>query len=654
MSKPSFLAAIGRNPFAWMGAALVLTFVVYMQGLPGTFLFDDFPNIVDNGGIHAGDWSIPSLLTAALSSPSSEFKRPLASLTFAVNFLLGGLDPAGMKMTNIVIHAMNGLALFGLLRLLFAGASRAPNVRDTGHAAITATLWLLLPINLTAVLYIVQRMESLANLFVLLGLWGYVAGRRRMLAGRGGFALAAGSIVAATSIGLMAKETAVLTPLYAMLAEWFVFRWRSTEPGQLSRPVVGLFVVILALPLAFGAAWLGPTMFSAATWAPRNFTMAERLWSEARIVTDYMGWTLLPTPTSLSFYHDTFVISKGWFTPFTTVTSIVFIAGLAVAALAVRRRYPLAALGVAWYFGCHLLTATFIPLELIYEHRNYFASIGLLLAIVALLRRAADPSRDAAPAVRGSAVLLAVLGAYAACLTAYTAARWSDPITLARELANRAPASPRAQYELGRVYVIASRYEPGSPFIKPAYDTLELAARLPGASTLPEQALIFLAAKLHQPIADAWWLSMVSKLHGAPVSIEDESAIMSLATCDLQGACDLDNQRMLDLFLAALDHPRPRARLVAAYGDFAWHALGDKALGYRMTRSASDLEPSEPVYHISALRFAAAMGDTAEVNRQWAALQRLNMGNRLGADLATLAPLVNDASTGAHDTSQLQ
>jgi protein O-mannosyl-transferase len=129
---------------------------------------------------------------------------------------------------------------------------------------------------------------------------------------------------------------------------------------------------------------------------------------------------------------------------------------------------------------------------------------------------------------------------------------------------------------------------------------------------------------------------------------------MSLATCDLQGACDLDNQRMLGLFLAALEHPRPRARLVAAYGDFAWHALDDKELGYRMTREASGLEPSEPVYHESTLRFAAAMGDSAEVARQWAALQRLNIGNRLAGDLATLAPLVKGAAPNTQERSPLQ
>ena len=48
-------------------------------------------------------------------------------------------------------------------------------------AALIAGAWMLLPINLTGVLYVVQRMESLANLFVLLGLAGYVIGRQRML-----------------------------------------------------------------------------------------------------------------------------------------------------------------------------------------------------------------------------------------------------------------------------------------------------------------------------------------------------------------------------------------------------------------------------------------------------------------------------------------
>ncbi|QWT18400.1 hypothetical protein KPL74_11670 [Bacillus sp. NP157] len=646
MTMPRILAALWSRPAFWMALAIAATVAIYAQGTHGAYLFDDFPNIVDNDGIHISDWSVPSLVTAALSSPSSELKRPLASLTFALNFLISGLDPTAMKITNIVIHVLNGAVLFALLRLLFAGASRPVTSRDGANAALVASIWLVLPINVTAVLYIVQRMESLANLFVLLALLGYVIGRRRMSSGRPGFALATASLIAGTAIGALAKETAILAPLYAMFIEWFVFRWRASpaEGDRICRRTAWLFVVILVIPFIVGAARFGPAMFADATWAPRSFTMPQRLWSEARIVTHYITWSLLPLPTDLSFYHDDFVLSTGWLTPWTTLACIGFLALLAVVAVLARKRYPLASLGIAWYLGCHALTATIIPLELIYEHRNYFASIALVLIVVAMLRRSANPAREDEEPVLGSALLLGVIGVYAAFLTTLTAVRWDSPLSLARELAVRAPASPRAQYELGRAYVIATHYRPDSPLVKPTYDVLEQAAALPGSSTLPEQALIFFAAKLHQPIKDAWWDSMEAKLRRGPITIEDESAIMSLSSCDIEQSCDLDNQRMLRLFLAALAHPRPRARLIASYGDFAWRSLEDKQLGYEMTRHAAEVEPAEPAYHISTLRLAAAMGDAPEVKKQWDALQRLNVGNRLGSDLAALAPAVREAA----------
>ena len=46
-----------------------------------------------------------------------------------------------------------------------------------------------------------------------------------------------------------------------------------------------------------------------------------------------------------------------------------------------RRQRPLVALGIAWFFAAQLLTATVVPLELVFEHRNYFASLGICLAV---------------------------------------------------------------------------------------------------------------------------------------------------------------------------------------------------------------------------------------------------------------------------------
>src|SRR6185437_10018827 len=161
------------------------------------------------------------------SSPATEFKRPLASLSFAANYLVSGLDPYWMKLTNLVIHLLNGLLVFLLARALLKISRAVSTDQRTGViAALIAAGWMLLPINLTGVLYVVQRMESMANLFVLLGLLGYFAGRRRMLAvmprdaegaadphrsgissSTRGFLLCVASIVACTGVGALAKET---------------------------------------------------------------------------------------------------------------------------------------------------------------------------------------------------------------------------------------------------------------------------------------------------------------------------------------------------------------------------------------------------------------------------------------------------------------
>ena len=635
------------RPWLWLIVATLATAAAYLPGASGSYMFDDFPNIVDNNGVHVSSWSIPTLVSAALSSPSSEFKRPLASLSFAMNYLVSGSNPYGMKVTNIVIHLLNGWVAFALLRLLFAGRKRKPTHRDGIHAVIVATLWMLLPINLTAVLYVVQRMESLANLFVLLGLLGYVEGRRSMVAGGRGFALAATSLIVATGMGVLAKETAILTPLYAALIEWIVFGFLAAPVNgrqTASRRVCGLFIIILALPFIAGAVVVGPSLFAAATWAPRNFTMPQRLLSECRIVVDYIAWTLLPMPSDLSFYHDDFVVSTGWFQPWTTALCAAILAVLAGTAFALRRTLPLFALGIAWFFACHVLTATIIPLELIYEHRNYFASLGLMLALVAVLRAAAAPDVATRPVRLSANMLLAVLGMYFFAMTMYTASRWGHPLTLAQELAIRAPQSPRAQYELGRTYVIASEYKPDSKFVAPAYAALERASALPRSSTLAEQALIFFAAKMKQPIKDEWWTSMEAKLRANTIAIEDESAIMSLTSCLLQNGCDLPDDKMLALYLAALSHPAPRSRLLAAYSDFAWNALSDRKLGYAMIRRATAAEPSEPAYHITTLRYALAMGDIAVAREQLTSLQRLNIGRRLDGDIDPLRTQIEAAA----------
>jgi len=573
-------------PSVFLAFTLVLTFCVYLPGLHGGFFFDDEPNIVDNTEVHVSTLDIRDWRAAAQASPSAELRRPLAMLSFALNYYFTALNPSPMKLTNLAIHLLNGVLLWRVLAEIFSmwrlGRSAGPSEQDGRLiAAGIASLWLLLPINLSCVLYVVQRMESMAQTFVLAGLWLYLVGRGRMFMGRerSGLLLCAAGLGAGASLGLLCKESAVLLPLYAFLTEIVLLRFESrTVAGR--RSLWAIYMLLLFLPAAFGLAWLLPHTLPDAAYMGRPFTLAQRLLTECRVLVDYVAWTLFPHPSTLSFYHDDIPLSRGWLTPPSTLACGALLVILIAAALGLRRRLPLFSLGIGWFFAAHLLTATVIPLELVFEHRNYFSSVGLLLAASALILLIPTEFR----VLRGAVPLLA-LAAYSA-ETWLRAEEWRDPIQFAYSEALKHPQSARANYELGRTLTVASGYRPDSKLVAPAMAAFERAAQLPDSGAAPAAALIFVAGHTHRKVQPEWWTQLIRRLAAQPPSAESISALESLTRCQHQGECPPDTQSLTLAFLAAMDHPQPSARLLAIYGVFAANELGDYRLAEQLFNDA--------------------------------------------------------------------
>lgn len=619
---------------AMLGLAIV-TWLVYAPGLGGGFVFDDYPNIVDNPLVQPSHASLPELTAAALSSPSSELKRPLASLSFAANVLATGLDPSAMKATNILLHILNGWLAFFLCRALFRRVyPDDPTGRGNALALGVALAWVVAPINFSAVLYIVQRMESLANLFVLVGLIGYARLRAREPFHIRDALYCALWLVLLTGLGLLAKETAVLLPLYALCIEAVVFRFGPPR-SHARRAMTAMYAVILAVPFIVGMAWITPSLLASSTWAARDFTLATRLMSEPRIVLDYLAWTLVPTPGGLSFYHDDFVASGGLLAPWTTLVSMLVLATLLAVAWVMRTRLPLLSLGVVLFLAAQSLTGTVIPLELVYEHRNYFASMGIMLALADAYRYIVRRVSSSAWRIVSALPPLALI-AWSIALTFATASAWGTPLSLAEELGRRGPHSHRAQYELGRAYIIASHYDRNSPYIIKSVPPLEAAAAMPGASVLGEQALIFVHARAGLPVREAWWISMREKLHARPATVQDESSLGALSQCLYQGGCQFEADELHRAFDAAMDHPNPSARLCSLYADFAINTLHDNVLALRMSNMAVAKAPSEPVYRVKLAQRALAANDATLARKQIDALRAINFAGRLDGDIASL------------------
>lgn len=619
----------------WIGIALAIALaaVVYAPGLKGVYVFDDFPNIVDNVHLHVTSTDWRDWAEAIWSSPSTDLHRPLASLTFAANYFFSGIDPSPMKAVNLAIHLLNGVLLFVLLRRLLrlGDLARSDPAREPRRGLILATLvaaaWLLHPINLTAVLYIVQRMESLAQVFVLAGLVLYCAARERQLRGlAGGWRLWIG-VPACTLLGIAAKESAALLPLYALLAEWLLIRGNDTTAAG-RRELRLFFAIFLALPAALGLAWLVPHMVSSPAWATRPFTLGERLLSEPRALLDYVRWTLLPLPGTFSLYRDDFAVSRTLVDPWTTLPSIVGVAAMLAYAWIVRRRRPLIALGIAWFFAAHLLTATIVPLELVFEHRNYFASIGLLLAAGDLI----VPRAGAVlPIVRRAVTAIFVF--VCAATTLMRAIEWGSPVRLAFAEAAAHPQSPRATYEVGRVLVIMTGYDPASPALPRAVEALDKAANVPDARTQPDAALIVLAARTGRPIEDAWWQRMIAKLAAEPPTNGDSNALMFLTECTRSGACALDSDAMRHAFDAAISHEPKDPATLYAYATYAYSGLGDPALALKLARDAVAYGSGIPQYRVNLANFLIDLGKLDDAAGEIATLRA---GNKLGAQQADI------------------
>lgn len=579
---------------------LGVTAFIYWPGLYGGFTFDDFHNIVNNPAVHVDTASLHNWLQAALGSPSHLLKRPLAMLSFAVNYHFSGLDPFWLKLTNVFLHLLNGILLFAVLRKLLTlwhaqGARHALAPERAGWLALfVAGAWLVAPINLTAILYVVQRMTSLAELFVLAGFWFYLHGRERQFLGKSGWLWVLAGLGGGVILGLGGKETAVMLPSYALLAEICLLGFRG-HGGRRSRWLIALFAVLTLIPALIVFLWLLPNALHGG-YDHRPFTMAQRLWTEFRVILDYIHWTLLPMLSQLGFYHDNIATSTGWLNPPATGLSAGVLGLLLVAALGLIRRVPLFSLGILWFFAAHLLTGTFLPLELVFEHRNYFASIGLLLAVMSLLLSLGRRAPFEFPCY----LLIFLLVAWPASVTALRAHEWSSPLRLTSSEALKNPDSPRAQYGYARALIVTSDYgKYSTDMLQRARRILKSTMKMPRSSLMPEQALILVAAHKDQPVDPAWWQSMRRKLKASPPSAEDIGALQMLLKCQLSGPCKPAPGPMLHLYLTALSYPNPDNILIQNYAQFALFELHDKKLARRMAQQAIQLAgPSEAMSQV--------------------------------------------------------
>jgi len=521
---------------------LVLLFSMpLLAGLPGGFLFDDYPTILESESVRMAAFSLDALWQAAFAyDPAGGLPRPLVNASFGLNYWLAGADPAMFKITNIVLHAGNGLLVFALIRRLLAHVGHSDGV--TKSLALVATaVWMVHPLQVSTVLYVVQRMEMACTTFTLISMLCYVEARSRMLVSGEMPRIWMAGIAAAATLAWTAKENAALIPYFLLAIEVLVFRCQAknaaTARWMRSGVIVGAVIGVAAIVALYLHGLTEPSRFAA-----RDFGPVERLISQLVIVPHYLGLIVAPRPDAMVFYYDHWWI-RPWSASEVAAGSAVLI-GLATAAISLRKRRPLAALGIAWFFISHLLTSAPLPLELAFEHRNYTALAGIVLALAGLLA----PKRTPIPSkawVFSSLLILSL-----ALVTTLRAAYWSDTSLLARYLVDINPGSARAALDLGERYMLAADKNPASPLASKAIDEFQRAMVMPNGSILGEHAAILMAAQFGMPQRQSWWDSMVVKLRDHPLRPQDVDALVGVVEQRRQGL-PVDDQNLLRATLTA-------------------------------------------------------------------------------------------------------
>jgi hypothetical protein len=210
------------RPYILPFILIPLGLIIWSNALNGPFLYDDMDYIVKNPYIRSL-WNFMDISGT----------RYLCFLSFAINYSIGGLAPFGFHLTNVLIHIINSILIFCLVKLTFdtpfmntRKKERDLKTLSLCMATVSSIVFLSHPVNTQAVTYISQRFTSLATLFYLAAVTLYVKARLSN-ARAGGFSRSTLTFylisLISTVCAMKTKEIAFTIPFAIVLYESIFF-----------------------------------------------------------------------------------------------------------------------------------------------------------------------------------------------------------------------------------------------------------------------------------------------------------------------------------------------------------------------------------------------------------------------------------------------
>lgn len=373
-------------------------------------------------------------------------QRPIPVVSFYLNYLAGGMEPAHFRVLNVALLAMTALGLWRVMDHLLNMSGTWQRASSTERACISAALsflFLIHPYQVFVTQYIWQRMTLMACLFGYWSLAVYLGVRLGKWRNR---TLGYGICLLLFVCACQSKENSLVLPGVFILAEVAFF-------GPNARQVVGRLAVYTPILLAVtGAMSLlekpdvearhgGIVATVTSYYLLSGYTLKEVILTQARVVFTYLTTILLPTTHSIQLIRPQ-VMSTSILQPATTLSAVVAGLTLTGAALYGLRKRPLMGFGALFFFVSLVPEALLVPQYAYFGYRAVFPMLGICLVLadaLLLILDAASKRRLLHLAGAGFIALWVVGAALTAQTTIKKVGLWNKPVAFWQDMVDQFP-----------------------------------------------------------------------------------------------------------------------------------------------------------------------------------------------------------------------
>lgn len=352
--------------------SLVIVALCYLNSLPNDFVFDDGSIVASNPAIRTIKplqfWKSPYWTKQQYEG----IYRPFTILSLSADYAIWGRWAPGFRITNLVLHAVNGFLLF-LLCTSLVGEGTIP--------LVAMLIYLIHPVHTEAVTSIVGRSDLFASCFFM-SAW--------LLFRRGQTLWAA----ALFFFALFSKENAIVLPAILLLDMW-LNPLPLAEGGAQRRVRVARLVPIILVALAYLALRFsvlgGLGIPVAAQYLVGHMSYTDRLMTSGRVFIQYLR--LLFFPVNLAGDYDFNAIPVARLSDWDAWLGLLLTVAIAAGAFLYRQRNWVVSFGVLFAFVVFAPASNWVmPISILMAERFlYLPLIGLSIAAAAAFSQLHDP-----------------------------------------------------------------------------------------------------------------------------------------------------------------------------------------------------------------------------------------------------------------------